>query len=119
MYYLNCLSFGNIETKKAVVFGSKGWAGGSARILAANLEGAGFEVVEQMELDFNAFTHYTFSHCMSHSLGGMVHGIINEGDLVSFIGTSGPFGVKVNDKAWICEDLTVTWSNHFQDVHQS
>ena len=71
MYYLNCLSFGNIETKKAVVFGSKGWAGGSA----ANLEGAGFEVVEQMELDFKP-TEEQLEEC--YELGKKVAQMIKE-----------------------------------------
>ena len=75
MYYLNCLSFGNIETKKAVVFGSKGWAGGSARVLAANLEGAGFEVIEQMEIDFKP-TEEQLEEC--YELGKKVAQMIKE-----------------------------------------
>ena len=75
MYYFNCLSFGNIETKKAVVFGSKGWAGGSARVLAANLEGAGFEVIEQMEIDFKP-TEEQLEEC--YELGKKVAQMIKE-----------------------------------------
>ena len=50
IYYFNCLSFSKVgKTKKAVVFGSKGWSGGSNKKLATDLEQAGFEIFEQFD----------------------------------------------------------------------
>ena len=48
MYYLDCLRFGNTGVrKKAVLFSSKGWAGGAIRKLTENLNAAGFDVLEE------------------------------------------------------------------------
>ncbi|OQD58932.1 F420H2 oxidase [Methanobrevibacter arboriphilus JCM 13429 = DSM 1125] len=53
MYYFNALSFKKTGyQKEAVVFGSKGWGGGANRKLTADLQGAGFEVVEQYDLTY-------------------------------------------------------------------
>jgi len=53
MYYFNCLNFKMTGyKKKAVVFGSKGWGGGANKKLTADLEGAGFDVLEQYDLTF-------------------------------------------------------------------
>lgn len=53
MYYLDCLSFDKTGyIKKAVVFGSKGWAGGANKKIKADLEIAGFEVVSEKDLVF-------------------------------------------------------------------
>jgi len=53
MYYLTALSFKKTNyQKKAVVFGSKGWGGGANKKLAADLEGAGFEVIKQHDLTY-------------------------------------------------------------------
>ena len=53
MYYFNALSFKKTGyQKKAVVFGSKGWGGGANRKLTSDLQGAGFEVVEQYDLTY-------------------------------------------------------------------
>jgi len=53
MYYLNALSFSKTGfKKKAVVFGSKGWGGGSNQKLSNDLEQAGFEVLESYDLTF-------------------------------------------------------------------
>ena len=48
MYYLDCLRFGNTGVrKKAVLFSSKGWAGGAIRKLTESLNAAGFDVMEE------------------------------------------------------------------------
>ena len=53
MYYLIALNFSKTGyKKKAVVFGSKGWGGGSNKKLSTDLEQAGFEVVEQHDITY-------------------------------------------------------------------
>lgn len=53
MYYFTALSFSKTGyKKKAVVFGSKGWGGGSNKKLSADLEGAGFDVIKESDLTF-------------------------------------------------------------------
>jgi len=52
MYYLDCLNFKRTGKKKAVVFGSYGWAGGSTKKLTTDLETAGFEVIETKDIQF-------------------------------------------------------------------
>ncbi|KZX17554.1 FprA family A-type flavoprotein [Methanobrevibacter filiformis] len=50
IYYFNCLSFSKTgKTKKAVVFGSKGWGGGANKKLSADLKEAGFEIFEEYD----------------------------------------------------------------------
>lgn len=39
-------------TKKAVVFGSKGWGGGANKKMSADLEAAGFDIVDQFDTIF-------------------------------------------------------------------
>lgn len=51
MYYFDCLRFDKTGyKKKAIVFGSKGWAGGANKKLKADLENAGFDVVDEKDL---------------------------------------------------------------------
>jgi flavorubredoxin len=53
IYYLNCLSFSNTGMKKkALVFGSKGWGGGSNKKLSSDLEQAGFEIFDQFDTTY-------------------------------------------------------------------
>lgn len=53
IYYFNCLTFKKTGyQKKAVVFGSKGWAGGANKKLTSDLEGAGFEVIDSMDITY-------------------------------------------------------------------
>lgn len=50
VYYLTALNFkATGYTKKAVLFGSKGWGGGANRKLTTDLEAAGFEIVEDFD----------------------------------------------------------------------
>ncbi|MCC7553134.1 MAG: FprA family A-type flavoprotein [Methanobacteriaceae archaeon] len=47
VYYLTALNFkATTYTKKAVLFGSKGWGGGANNKLATDLESAGFDIAE-------------------------------------------------------------------------
>lgn len=51
MYYFTSLSFKKTGyQRKAVVFGSKGWGGGATKKLTTDLEGAGFDVIEEYDL---------------------------------------------------------------------
>ena len=53
IYYLDALNFkATGYTKKAVVFGSKGWGGGANKKMSAELEAAGFDVVDQFDTIF-------------------------------------------------------------------
>ena len=53
MYWLDCLNFkGTGSFKKALVFSSKGWAGGAIKKLQGDLEGAGFDVIDTYEATF-------------------------------------------------------------------
>ena len=50
--YLNCVSPANTGVrKKAVVFSSKGWAGGAIPKLTASLTEAGFDVLEDESIE--------------------------------------------------------------------
>ena len=53
LYWLDCLNFkGTGSFKKALVFSSKGWAGGAVKKLTAELETAGFDVCDTYEATF-------------------------------------------------------------------
>jgi len=53
IYYFNALNFSKTTyKKKAVVFGSKGWGGGSNKKLSSDLEQAGFEVVDDYDITY-------------------------------------------------------------------
>ena len=53
MYWLDCLNFkGTGSFKKALVFSSKGWAGGAIKKLTSELENAGFDVCDSYEATF-------------------------------------------------------------------
>lgn len=53
MYYFASLSFSKTGyKKKALVFGSKGWGGGSNKKIINDLELAGFDVVDQYDLTY-------------------------------------------------------------------
>lgn len=53
MYWLDCLNFKTTTSfKKALVFSSKGWAGGAVKKLQSELENAGFDVIDSYETTF-------------------------------------------------------------------
>jgi flavorubredoxin len=53
MYWFNCVNFKQTGSiKKALVFSSKGWGGGAVKKLEADLEGAGFEIFDDLETTF-------------------------------------------------------------------
>ncbi|MDD3408431.1 MULTISPECIES: FprA family A-type flavoprotein [Methanobrevibacter] len=53
MYWFNCLNFKQTTSiKKALVFSSKGWGGGAVKKLEESLEGAGFEIFDDVETTF-------------------------------------------------------------------
>lgn len=63
IYYLTALNFkATTYTKKAICFGSKGWGGGANRKLTADLEAAGFEVLEQYDTTYKP-TEDVLDHC--------------------------------------------------------
>lgn len=63
VYYLTALNFkATTYAKKAVCFGSKGWGGGANRKLTADLEAAGFEVLDQYDTTYIP-TEDVLDHC--------------------------------------------------------
>ncbi|WP_409199469.1 FprA family A-type flavoprotein [Methanobrevibacter sp. DSM 116169] len=53
MYYLTSLNFkATTFNKKTVIFGSKGWGGGSNKRLTTDLEAAGYEIAETFETTY-------------------------------------------------------------------
>ncbi len=53
MYWFNCVNFKQTSSiKKALVFSSKGWGGGAVKKLESDLEGAGFEIFDDLETVF-------------------------------------------------------------------
>ena len=53
IFYLKALRFNMTALKrKAILFGSKGWAGGAIKKLAPDLEEAGFEVCDSYDITY-------------------------------------------------------------------
>ena len=54
IFYLKGLNFGRTGRKrKAITFGSMGWSGEAPKILAEELEKCGFEVVDQLKVNYS------------------------------------------------------------------
>ena len=53
MYWLDCVNFaGTTSNKNALIFSSKGWGGGAVKKLQTDLEAAGFNVTDTLDVTF-------------------------------------------------------------------
>lgn len=53
MYWIDCLNFkGTTSNKNALIFSSKGWAGGAIKKLQTELENAGFTIFDTLDVEF-------------------------------------------------------------------
>jgi flavorubredoxin len=63
VYYLTALNFKATGlSKKTLIFGSKGWGGGANKKLTTDLEAAGFEIFETLDITYLP-TEETFDKC--------------------------------------------------------
>ena len=53
IYWLDCVNFaGTTSNKNALIFSSKGWGGGAVKKLQTDLEAAGFNVTDTLDVTF-------------------------------------------------------------------